>query len=61
MSNGAHDVFALVICFWDIIRGQNMQFLAYLKLFDLFDIYGSRNKIITYAKDEDSNLKTYDF
>jgi hypothetical protein len=32
MSKGVHDVFALVIIFWDLIRSQNMLLLVYLKL-----------------------------
>jgi hypothetical protein len=70
MSKGTHDVFASVISFlgsdWkpkhvtfglfeaiDITK----QALA-RNLIDLFDIYGLKNKIITYVKDEGSTLNT---
>ncbi len=35
MSKGAHDVFILVIIFWDFIRNQNMLLLVCLKLLKL--------------------------
>ncbi len=37
MSKGAHDVFALVIKFWDPIGNQTMLFLVCLKLLKLQD------------------------
>jgi len=53
MSKGAHDVFVLVMNFlgfdW---KPKHVTF----GLFELLDAYGLRNKIITYVKDEGSNL-----
>ncbi len=37
MSKGAHDVFALVINFWDLIGNQNMLLLVCLNLLKLQD------------------------
>jgi len=70
MSKGAHDVFVLVINFWGSnwnpkhvtlglfeIVATTGQTLA-RNLIKLLDAYGLRNKIITYVKDEGSNLNT---
>ncbi len=70
MSKGAHDVFVLVINFlgsdWKPkhvihglfevakITGQTLV----INLIELLNAYGLRNKIITYVKDEGSNLNT---
>ncbi len=70
MSKGAHDLFVLVIIFlgfnWkpkqvtlslfevvEIIRQVLVR-----NLIELLDAYGLRNKIITYVKDQGSNLNT---
>jgi hypothetical protein len=70
MFKGAHDMFALVINFlgfnWklkQIILGLfevvGITRKALIKnLIDLLDAYSLRNKIITYVKDECSNLNT---
>jgi hypothetical protein len=70
MSKSAHDVFALVLNFlgfnWkpkQIILGLfevvEITRKALIKnLIDLLDAYSLRNKIITYVKDECSNLNT---
>jgi hypothetical protein len=70
MSKGAHDVFALVINFFECNwKPKQMTFGLFedvetigqalaRNLIDLLDAYGLRNKIITYVKDEGSNLNT---
>jgi hypothetical protein len=68
MSKGAHDVFILVIYFlgsnWKP-KHVTLGFFEAVKttrealaknLIELFNAYGLRNKIITYVKDEGSNL-----
>jgi hypothetical protein len=70
MFKGAHDVFALVIIFlgsnWKLkqvasdlfeIVKTTRQMLA-KNLIDLLDAYDLQNKVITYLKDEGSNLNS---
>jgi hypothetical protein len=70
MSKGAHDVFVLVIIFlgfdWKpkhVILGlfeaiETIGKALARNLIELLDAYSLRNKIITYVKDEGSNLNT---
>ncbi len=70
MSKGAHDVFDLVMNFFESTwKPKQMTFGLFenvettwqalaRNLIDLLDAYGLRNKIITYVKDEGSNLNT---
>jgi hypothetical protein len=70
MSKGAHDMFALVkrnlgfnwkpkqitLVLFKVVKtiGQPLP----INLIDILDAYGLKNKIITYEKDEASNLNT---
>jgi hypothetical protein len=70
ISKGAHDVFVLVIIFlgsnWKLkyvtlglFEAAEITRQALVRnLIELLDAYGLKNKIITYVKDEGSNLNT---
>jgi hypothetical protein len=70
MSKGTHDVFVLIISFlgfdWKpkhvtlgLFEAIDITKQALTRnLIDLLDIYGLKNKIITYVKDEGSTLNT---
>lgn len=71
MYKGTHDVFTLVIIFLGFdLRPKHVTLSLFeatnttrhalaRNLIDLLNVYGLKNKIISYVKDEGSNLNTW--